>query len=244
MVDYRHVWYFRYYDGTCNLSVMSNKRSKMDWETFLRNSRDIQRLDYVTRYTSIPVVTRESVSTHSFWVSVYSQMVCSELQIDDPLMVAAVLTSANIHDLVEMRSGDFVRTFKYKTAVLKAAVDEAEEILIGEFDEGIRRLYSVSAALVNESPCPGLVKSIVKAADFLSLYHYMAREILRSNYEVSPFFARMIDDLCKCKGSCITYTLNGREVSLSALYDVMHRNSQHLLMSVPKIFHQYSNREV
>ena len=39
------------------------------------------------------------------------------------------------------------------------------------------------------------MKAIVKAADFMSLFTYMRREVLMGNREVKPFFQIMVKDL-------------------------------------------------
>ena len=44
---------------------------------------------------------------------------------------------------------------------------------------------------------PEYVESVVKAADFLSLYQYMRREAARGNLEIIPFFVKMMGDLAE-----------------------------------------------
>lgn len=47
-----------------------------DWKPLLEAaSSDVRRLDYVIRYSSIPVSVPEAVSTHMFWVALYAMMV-------------------------------------------------------------------------------------------------------------------------------------------------------------------------
>ena len=214
-----------------------------DWESVLFSSRDVQRLDYVTRFTSIPVVTREAVSTHSFWVSFYSQMIYDALKIDNGIFLGALLAKANLHDLVEMRSGDFVRTFKYKTRDLKKAIDAAEDILLDEFEAPIKAMYE-SARVMAESTSPELVEAIVKAADFMSLANYMDRELLRSNYEVTPFYERMVGDIALMVDKPHKYEWDNRSYDLKALYQTMYNRSKHLLMLVPRHYAQASQRKV
>jgi 5'-deoxynucleotidase YfbR-like HD superfamily hydrolase len=214
-----------------------------EWEEMLASARDAQRLDYVTRYTSIPVVTRETVSTHSFWVSLYSQMIYNSLGLDNGILLGAILAKANIHDLVEMRSGDFVRTFKYKTKTLKDAVDEAEEALKEEFEEPLKKLYATAKSMA-VSTSEELVEAIVKAADFLSLANYMDRELLRSNYEVVPFFERMVKDLHHMTTKKNSYEWDGTVYDLTGIYEAMHNRSKHLLMLVPRHYAQASQRKV
>jgi len=166
------------------------------WEEFIVAAHECQRLDYTLRYSTIPIVVSESVSTHSYWVAVYAAMIHTALNPDDTDTLAACVTQAIIHDIIEgIGSGDIVRTFKYRTKKLKEAIDEAEIQVMEESPPSLKRLFSVVNSLYEKTGKADYVKSVVKAADFMSLHNFMIREVERGNREITPFYKRMIQDL-------------------------------------------------
>lgn len=164
------------------------------WAEFINTAREYQRLDYVPRYSTIPILTPESVSTHSYWVTVYAAMIHQALDPHDTETLAAIITSALIHDSPEVESSDIVRTFKYKTHTLKNAIDEAEEEIVKDFGPSLKALVNVSKMLSVKNGKKDYVKAVVKAADFMSLHNFMVREYSRGNREITPFYQRMISD--------------------------------------------------
>ena len=165
------------------------------WKELIETTREVQRMDYVQRYSSIPITVPESVSTHSYWVAMYSAMIHRSLNPNDIATLCACVIQALVHDTPESQIGDFVRTFKYRTKALKQAIDDAEKDIIEEFGPSLKSLLTASSALAAECGKTGYVKSVVKAADFMSLHNYMIRELTRGNREIVPFYDRMISDL-------------------------------------------------
>ena len=164
------------------------------WSDLIHNSQSYQRLDYVFRYSSIPVSSKENVSTHSYWVSVYSLLIHKKLFLGSERLLISTLVYALSHDFIEGLTGDIVRVFKYATPELKRAIDDAESLMEDKLDPSIKEaLFTWDKHL--EPQEKNLVKAIVKAADFMSLFTYMRREVLRGNREVKPFYQIMIKDL-------------------------------------------------
>jgi len=169
------------------------------WGGLIRaSSGDVRRLSAVNRFSSIPVCAFENVAEHHYWVAVYGAMVhrsmCSDLQ-----LLGAVVLGAMVHDMYECVTGDVVRVFKYATPELKAEVDRAEGILADRLPAEVKDLIGISEhQLVRGSPSSvsaQYVKAVIKAADFMSLFQYMRREAARGNFEVIPFYNRMVADL-------------------------------------------------
>lgn len=156
-------------------------------------SGDIRRLNAVQRYSSIPVVAFENTAEHSYWVSLYAVMIHVAIypKFKDDKITAAIAIRALLHDMTDAIAGDVVRTFKYSTPEFRDAVHKAEESMVKELPSSITSLYDMKS---NEGD-RRYVDAIVKAADFLSLYQYMRREVMRQNKEIIPFFKRMIKDL-------------------------------------------------
>lgn len=157
----------------------------------------MRRLSAVDRFSSIPVVVKENVAEHSFWVVLYSMMIHSEVS-GPSEAIRDVLAFAAVHDLPECLTGDVVRTFKYSSIAMRAAVDAAEAKLVERLPKAILALYeaaSAAAADLAQSPNGWYVNDVVKAADFLSLYQYMWRERMKGNREIDQFFLRMRRDV-------------------------------------------------
>lgn len=165
------------------------------WGEFIETTRECQRMDYVWRYGTIPIVVPENVSTHSYWVATYSAMIHQSLAPNDVVTLAACVIRAIVHDTQEKESGDFVRTFKYRTKALKREIDEAEKQIVDEFGPSMKALHAASNNLADKCGHSEYVNAVVKAADFMSLHNFMVREIMRGNREITPFFKRMVSDL-------------------------------------------------
>ena len=169
-----------------------------NWKKFLFNDRaDVKRLDYVIRYSSIPSVYQESVSQHSYWVVLNSILIHKEIcanSVNSPSIELSILKKALIHDIGECVSGDLVRTFKYSNSDFKEAVDRAEQDMIDKYlPSSIKSL--IQESMVGTTEDQKYVNSIVKAGDFISLFHYMNREHNRGNREIYPFVNRMKQDM-------------------------------------------------
>ena len=204
-------------------------------ENLLKASKEIQRLDYVWRYSTIPISVPENVSGHSYAVTAYSAMICQETFPDNYDILCACIMHAIVHDIAEgIGSGDIVRTFKYRTKALKNAVDEAEDQVIAESSDHIRNLFSTANRLSEKCENKSIVKAIVKAADFMSLYNFMTREIDRGNNEILPFFEIMEQDLVE-----MTYQTSNSQNNdiqkLSSLYHEMSISAKNILIQIERI---------
>lgn len=167
-----------------------------DWKALLQaTSSDIRRLDCVDRFSSIPVSVRESVSQHMYWVAIYAILVHRELggpkELDAPIMIHAVT-----HDTPECVTGDVVRVFKYSSDEFYSQVEKAEAHVVSQIDRRVLNIIHEATKFLSEGNGDAwYVKSVVKAADFISLYQYMWRERMRGNREIEQFFSRMQADL-------------------------------------------------
>ena len=70
---------------------------------------------------------------------------------------------------------------------MKQQVDRSEKILID-------KLFPTLLKKITIKPTKK-TKIIVKAADFMSLFHFMRREAARMNLEIIPFYYRMLRDM-------------------------------------------------
>lgn len=190
------------------------------WEKVLdAASGDVRRLSYVDRYTSIPVNIKENVAEHSYWVALYSAMIHEAVEGSD-FYLPAILSHALAHDIVECVSGDLVRTFKYSTEELKAAVDAAEEKLAEGFSPVLKSVMGMAWRSIQDPSDKAYCKAVVKTADFVSLHQYMVREKMRSNLEISEFYDRMKVDL-RMMGEKYKASSDTRIKHMAGLFEVM-----------------------
>jgi 5'-deoxynucleotidase YfbR-like HD superfamily hydrolase len=176
---------------------------------------DVRRLDDVVRFSSIPVVVHELVSTHQYWVGLYAALIHSTIRPSDKHLLGRIMTMAATHDLIEGWTGDFVRTFKYSSEKLRSAISEAEANMMASLPSALQQLCADE-----EDDEHDYIMAVVKTADFMSLQQYMVREWMRGNKSVGPFYERMVSDL---RHEQIKMSKNSWpfSVQLSALFGIM-----------------------
>lgn len=165
------------------------------------SSGNIRRLANVWRYSSIPISVPENVADHSYYVAVYAMMIHQELAnqlakpaLMKPEIVAAILLKAVVHDVREAVTGDLVRPFKYSTPEFKEAVDAAEHNMAKKLlPAQVLNMENLAERMAGKQAA--YVGAVVKAADFMSLYQFMRREVLRGNCEIRDFVGRLVKDL-------------------------------------------------
>jgi 5'-deoxynucleotidase YfbR-like HD superfamily hydrolase len=171
----------------------------MFWEPLITTvTGDLNRLNSIWRYSSIPVCHDENDIEHLGWVCIYSLIIHDTLRPSDLHLIGPIATHAISHDVTESITGDIVRTFKYSSQKLRDAITEAEMGIISNFPESVRNLLGLHVRLLTSKGHEDeidYVINVVKMADFLSLWMFMRRELMRSNREIVPFYMRMIDDL-------------------------------------------------
>ena len=175
---------------------------EIEWKKFLIDDHaDVKRLDYVIRYSSIPSTYSESVSQHSFWVAMHSVLIhkllvngSTDQKLNTDSVELGILKKALVHDLPEAVTGDVVRTYKYSMSEFKKIADKAEDFMVDKyFPNSIKELIDETKG--KEESIMNYIESVVKAADFVSLFHFMNREYNRGNKEITPFLNRMKSDM-------------------------------------------------
>lgn len=193
-----------------------------NWKRFINVIQgDIRRLDQVVRFNSIPTLHHETVATHSFWVVTYALLIHRSLRKDpsDDKLERDILLAALTHDFAECITGDVVRTFKYSDVDLKKAIDKAEDQMVSQyFPEELKSIMHESSDAFRSSSGK-YIKSVIKAADFASLFMFMNREWIRGNREIRPFLERMKDDLRRIAATSALG--DWYDVELSRLYNTM-----------------------
>jgi 5'-deoxynucleotidase YfbR-like HD superfamily hydrolase len=201
------------------------------------SSGEIRRLSNVWRYSSIPITTPENVADHSFWVVLYAVMIHQELQRQSSSrerkkygkqsVLLAIMLKAATHDMGEAVTGDVVRPFKYSSSALKKEMDRAEKDMIENLiPTAVKQVSWLADQTAAQASAATYVDAVVKAADFMSLYQFMRREVLRGNCEIRNFLHRMVEDFSVMHSSNMTeaYPLN----KLSPYYQFLEKESKKL----------------
>lgn len=143
----------------------------------------VQRASYVTRYSSHPVIRKENVAEHSFYVALYSLIIADFLGEDCDY--TRLLRRALVHDLDECETGDFVRTFKYSSPTLTAALESAACQFMEHVVEGYGKYFKVNAiAEWKRTKDDSYEGHIIRVADFIAVASYVLGEYKLGNSNI------------------------------------------------------------
>lgn len=163
---------------------------------------DVNRLRYITRYSTSLVLHRENVAEHSYYVTLYAMFLCRWVKVNLkggmlPDEELAVLRRCLLHDLDEARTGDFQRPFKYRRPKLKKLMEDAAE---EEFREAIESIFPEDGAYVGhlcmswagakDDSRAGL---IVAFADYLSVISHLYAEVSCANVSVMQHYKSLCE---------------------------------------------------
>jgi 5'-deoxynucleotidase YfbR-like HD superfamily hydrolase len=165
---------------------------------------DVNRIRYVTRYSTSLVIHRENVAEHSYYVAQYAMFICRWVRMNDPntfvmddRVELQVLRRCIIHDLDESRTGDFQRPFKYSRPDMKALMDEAAR---EEFTSAIAQIFPEDGAYVLsltdewENAKDGTTAgAIVAFADYLSVISHLYAEVSCANLSVMQHYESLME---------------------------------------------------
>lgn len=136
------------------------------------------RLAHITRYSSLPVLHRESVAEHTFFVSIKAFLIAIDIRQNSSSLDAAemdiqvVLEHAIMHDIDESVTGDIIRPFKYSNKELKSMMDAVTHDMLFDSLEGMPSKGAIIDAWFPMVRKYRLERSIVKLADLWSCVHY------------------------------------------------------------------------
>lgn len=136
------------------------------------------RLNNLVRYSQMSRVDNESVATHSYYVALFSLMICEKLELDDYSKCKA-MKMALVHDLPEMYTSDIPSIVKQSSDKLVELLDQLEEEIVSmhfsEYKDEFNTLDDKS----------NLLTIIVKLADILSVAQYSYHESRLGNATMS-----------------------------------------------------------
>jgi len=147
-------------------------------------------MSHVYRYSSIPVIRRENVAEHSWYVAFYSLVVAKDLKSRGfDVDFGKLLERALVHDLDESMTGDFLRGVKYGHPDLKRALDELSEQMIRLMGDELGADLLLAWKKCKADDIEGDIISVVDLARVIS---YVYEEMKSGNQHV----AHIITECC------------------------------------------------
>lgn len=144
------------------------------------NLRELYRLNSMVRYNTWQKVNTETVASHSYFVSIFTKMICDGLGVDPEIKLAA-LEFALVHDAPESLMNDITYDAKKLIPGINELLERFEKKYLSQhFPE------TTMTAFGEES----LAKLIVKLADIYSVVQYCDNEVLLGNSR----FEKLLDD--------------------------------------------------
>lgn len=141
-------------------------------------------LAHVTRFNNRPQHFPESVAEHTYYVSYFVMIICSQLDKEKiKVDTKKALQMALIHDAEEGFSGDILNPFKHFNKKVSRAIRDVNKQMIGEaFVELPKPLQKVLVGFWKEENAGKTTEAqIVKVADKLSLLSKCFEEIQAGN---------------------------------------------------------------
>jgi 5'-deoxynucleotidase YfbR-like HD superfamily hydrolase len=150
----------------------------------------INRMSHVYRYSSVPVIRKENVAEHSWYVAFYSFFLAQALNKEGyKIDYGKLLSRALVHDLDESMTGDFLRHIKYGHSDLKRVLDEVSVTMIHKIQEDLGTEFEDIWASAKANDIEGDIVSVVDLARVLS---YVYEEVKLGNRHV----AYILDECC------------------------------------------------
>ncbi len=160
---------------------MSDNKSQLNIEQMLEGG--IHRMSHVYRYSSVPVIHRENVAEHSWYVAFYAYLIGQDLaQQGYEIDFGEMLSRALVHDLDESMTGDFLRYVKYGHPDLKKALDEVSIRMLRKMGDDIGVNFEPHWAKAKADDIEG---QIIQVVDLARVISYVYGEMMTGNGHVS-----------------------------------------------------------
>lgn len=136
----------------------------------LESIRQLYQLDNIIRYNTFPKHKQETVATHSYYVALFTMMLCDELGVGSEIKARAI-EIALVHDIPEVVTNDITHDAKDGMPEINAILEKYEkEILWANFPTIFRYMF------MNDVP-----NLIVKLADTISVLQFTDYELQMGN---------------------------------------------------------------
>lgn len=154
----------------------------MNNELSVLSIRDLYKLDNIVRYNTLNKVKNESVASHSFYVALFSMMICKSMGLTEEITSKAI-SLALVHDIPEIEINDVTHDAKQRMPEIVSILREYEaKFLLCTFPEvyDIMKSTNISDQIANQ---------VVEVADALSVYQFCDNEVQTGN----RYFIELLD---------------------------------------------------
>lgn len=144
----------------------------------------LRRMHHIARYSSIPVIKTELVSTHSWQMAMLGMLIGYDLNEEEPhtVDVGEVVERCVVHDISEAMSGDIIRTYKHGSPEMEEACREADHNntyrLTREFGKLVGDDIYIKWEVAKDDKLEG---QIVTLCDAVCVVTYCAEEVRMGN---------------------------------------------------------------
>lgn len=135
------------------------------------------KLKNLDRFATCERVREESVSEHSYFVALFAELICNELEVCDTIRLKC-LRSALIHDLPEMELSDIPHPVKQSSKELQDVLDKMEEKF---FNDNFKNSSDYIKYIHEYNHLTSPESYILLLSDVLSVIQYCLSEINLGN---------------------------------------------------------------
>lgn len=184
---------------------------------------DLDRLSETVRWNGLRRIKDETVSHHSHTVSMFSMILAEEIFEDDAVK-HQIVSYAILHDFDEIFTGDILNPVKYNEL---NGVDLREEI-DRYIDHKVHEKFNTNSATdimfrkFLTKNFPNYIARVVKVADWISMFHYIDKEIMLGNKGVADRRAFCIQGIRESAQHCIQ-ELNKYRGEINFRTEILHQ---------------------
>lgn len=172
--------------------------------------RLLYRLNNIVRYNTLPKIGTETVAAHSYYVVLFTMMICDELNLDEEIKLQA-MQMATVHDISESIANDVTHDVKEMIPEIdKLLEDYDKKFLYLNFPDQNWICYCVA----QEGTKLDISRLIVKLADVISVWQFADNQLMLGNIYFTEFFSNTMKRINKIKDE-----LEKRNISCQKIMD-------------------------
>lgn len=138
----------------------------------------LYQLDNIVRYSTFTKHKSETVATHSFYVALFTMMLCEELELSNVIKLKA-MEVALVHDVPEILINDVTYTAKQVMPEIVPILEKHEQKFINH------NFPNQEPAMYGFDDTSQIIQNVVKLADVISVLQFSANEQALGNIHVA-----------------------------------------------------------
>lgn len=150
----------------------------------IENARELYRLKHMARYNTWPRIQNESVAEHSFYVALFTLMLCEEFGVNHQVKSYA-FEIAIVHDVPEAIMNDITYDAKRKIPEINEPLKKFEKSYI---KKNFPKQYDLMFEFTEDEEIL-LARELVHLADAYSVAQYCDNEVMLGNKYFKPLYS-------------------------------------------------------